>query len=74
MRISRLLQKQPARAGSRMTGSEPAAAMRSSAVGHDALVTDRSLPHVKSKRSRFTTLFQAATKSSTNFCCASELP
>ena len=30
--------------------------------------------HAKSKRSRFITLVQAATKSWTNFCWASELP
>ena len=30
--------------------------------------------HARSKRSRFITLFQAATKSRTNFSCASALP
>ena len=30
--------------------------------------------HARSKRSRFITLFQAATKSPTNFSCASALP
>src|SRR5262249_14131747 len=40
--------------------------------GHEALSCGPD--HARSKRSKFITLFQAATKSRTNFCCASELP
>src|SRR5262249_15012099 len=37
---------------------------------HSSLLRD----HATSKRSRFITLFQAATKSRTSFCCPSALP
>jgi len=39
-----------------------------------AQTTRATWDHARSKRSRFITLFQAATKSRTNFSCASELP
>src|SRR5882672_11232676 len=47
--------------------------------GHVEAVRDRRLrptlgDHARSKRSRFITFVQAATKSWTNFACASELP
>ena len=53
------------------------------AAGHDAAAgvsgakafrRRLNYARARSKRSRFITLFQAATKSWTNFCCASELP
>ena len=49
-------------------------ALPASGVSQHPCARPRPADHARSKRSRFITLFQAATKSSTNFCCASELP